>query len=158
VSSRRSRNSALGRRLLGAHWRETASVPESQPSMVFKFHGQTSGVDLTRQQPLNNIAPAWLHRRSPVFSAACNRCIQTPYDEASACSNGGVGAYYRDLPHRIFCAKRRACAMSSTLLAGSYYIERLTDRDGGEDRSGHCQDRCIRRHGIRQSSRAQFRE
>ncbi|MDE0992226.1 MAG: methylmalonyl-CoA mutase family protein [Rhodospirillales bacterium] len=25
-------------------------------SRQFKFHGQTSGVDLTRQQPLNNVA------------------------------------------------------------------------------------------------------
>ena len=94
-------------------------------SWRFKFHGQTSGVDLTRQQPLNNIARVTAQAMAGIF--------------------GGLQSLHTDSFDEVFSvptseAARIAVATQNILreeahltdvidpLGGSYYIEQLTDQ------------------------------
>src|SRR5262249_48436002 len=57
----------------------------------FKFHAQTSGVDLTRQQPLNNIARVAVH----ALAAHLRRAQTPPHDQqhrGAAVPGGRAGA------------------------------------------------------------------
>lgn len=93
-------------------------------SWRFKFHGQTSGVDLTRQQPLNNIARVTTQAMAGIF--------------------GGLQSLHTDSYDEVFStpiaeAARIAVATQNILreeayltdvidpLGGSYYVESLTD-------------------------------
>ncbi len=93
-------------------------------SWRFKFHGQTSGVDLTRQQPLNNIARVTTQAMAGIF--------------------GGLQSLHTDSYDEVFStptteAARIAVATQNILreeahltdvidpLGGSYYVEALTD-------------------------------
>jgi methylmalonyl-CoA mutase, N-terminal domain len=90
----------------------------------FKFHGQTSGVDLTREQPLNNIARVTVQGMAGIF--------------------GGLQSLHTDAYDEVFSvptekAARVAIATQNILkeeahlsdvidpLGGSYYVEALTD-------------------------------
>jgi len=90
----------------------------------FKFHGQTSGVDLTRQQPLNNIARVTVQAMAGIF--------------------GGLQSLHTDSYDEVFqvpgeAAARIAVATQNILreeahltdvidpLGGSFYVESLTD-------------------------------
>ena len=90
----------------------------------FKFHGQTSGVDLTRQQPLNNIARVTAQAMAGIF--------------------GGLQSLHTDSYDEVFqvpgeAAARIAVATQNILreeahltdvidpLGGSFYVESLTD-------------------------------
>ncbi|RPH65799.1 MAG: methylmalonyl-CoA mutase, partial [Burkholderiales bacterium] len=91
----------------------------------FKFHGQTSGVDLTRQQPLNNIARVTVQAMAGIFGGL--QSLHTDaYDEALACP-GEFGA-------RIAVATQNILREESHLtdvidpLGGSFYVESLTDQ------------------------------
>ena len=66
ASSRRSRSSAPAG-ASGRGWRASASARRIRGSWRFKFHGQTSGVDLTRQQPLNNVARVTVQAMAGIF-------------------------------------------------------------------------------------------
>ena len=91
----------------------------------FKFHGQTSGVDLTRQQPLNNIARVTAQAMAGIFGGlqslhtdAFDEVLSTPTEEAA----------------RIAVASQNILRHEARLtdvidpLGGSYYVERLTDQ------------------------------
>lgn len=94
-------------------------------SWRFKFHGQTSGVDLTRQQPLNNIARVAVQAMAGIFGGL--QSLHTDaYDEAlSVPSEAGA---------RIAIATQNILREEAHLtdvidpLGGSHYVEALTDR------------------------------
>ena len=76
ASSRRSPNSAPARRIWARLARERLGA-KNPNSWRFKFHGQTSGVDLTRQQPLNNIARVATQAIAGILSGL-QSCTPTP--------------------------------------------------------------------------------
>lgn len=91
----------------------------------FKFHGQTSGVDLTRQQPLNNIARVSIQAISGILSGL--QSLHTDaYDEAIACPSEET-ARVAVATQNILRDEARLCDVIDPL-GGSYYVERLTDQ------------------------------
>ncbi|MBM09846.1 MAG: methylmalonyl-CoA mutase [Magnetovibrio sp.] len=94
-------------------------------SWRFKFHGQTSGVDLTAQQPLNNIARVAIQASAGIFSGLQSMHTDA-YDEAITCPTDG--------PARIAVATQNILREEAHLcdvidpLGGSYYVETLTNQ------------------------------
>ncbi len=91
----------------------------------FKFHGQTSGVDLTRQQPLNNIARVAVQAMAGIFGGlqslhtdAFDEALSTPTD---------FGARIAVNTQNIL---REEAHLTDVIdpLGGSFYVERLTDQ------------------------------
>lgn len=93
-------------------------------SWRFKFHGQTSGADLTRQQPLNNIARVTTQAIAGIFGGlqslhtdAYDEVVSTPTDHAA----------------RIAIATQNIVRDEAHLtdvidpLGGSFYVESLTN-------------------------------
>ena len=112
-----------GRRIWARLARERLGAKDPK-SWRFKFHGQTSGVDLTRQQPLNNIARVTAQAMAGIF--------------------GGLQSLHTDSYDEVFqvpseAAARIAVATQNILreeahltdvidpLGGSFYVESLTD-------------------------------
>jgi methylmalonyl-CoA mutase, N-terminal domain len=94
-------------------------------SWRFKFHGQTSGVDLTRQQPLNNIARVTVQAMAGILGGLQSMHTDA-YDEAlSVPSESGA---------RIAIATQNILREEAHLtdvidpLGGSFYVEKLTDQ------------------------------
>lgn len=94
-------------------------------SWRFKFHAQTSGVDLTRQQPLNNIARVTVQAMAGILGGL--QSLHTDaYDEALSCPS--------EFGARIAIATQNVLREEAHLtdvidpLGGSYYIETLTDQ------------------------------
>jgi len=90
----------------------------------FKFHGQTSGVDLTRQQPLNNIARVTAQAMAGIFAGlqslhtdAYDEVLSVPTEEAAriAVSTQNI--------------LREEAHLTDVIdpLGGAYYVEKLTD-------------------------------
>ena len=91
----------------------------------FKFHGQTSGVDLTQQQPLNNIARVSIQAMAGILSGL--QSLHTDaYDEAIACPSEET-ARIAVATQNILRDEARLCDVIDPL-GGSYYVERLTDQ------------------------------
>lgn len=91
----------------------------------FKFHGQTSGVDLTQQQPLNNIARVSIQAMAGILSGL--QSLHTDaYDEAIACPSEET-ARVAVATQNILRDEARLCDVIDPL-GGSYYVERLTDQ------------------------------
>ncbi|MDX1487340.1 MAG: acyl-CoA mutase large subunit family protein [Acidiferrobacterales bacterium] len=112
-----------GRRLWSRIVRERLGAKDPR-SWRFKFHAQTSGVDLTRQQPLNNIARVTVQAMAALFGSpqslhtdAYDEVLSTPKAEAAriAVSTQNI---LRDEAH---------LADVIDPLGGSYYIESLTN-------------------------------
>jgi methylmalonyl-CoA mutase, N-terminal domain len=91
----------------------------------FKFHAQTSGADLTRQQPLNNIARVTIQAISGIMGGlqslhadGFDEVLSTPTEESA----------------RIAVATQNILREEAGLtdvidpLGGSYYVETLTDQ------------------------------
>lgn len=94
-------------------------------SWRFKFHAQTSGVDLTRQQPLNNIARVTVQAMAGILGGL--QSLHTDaYDEALSCPS--------EFGARIAIATQNVLREEAHLtdvidpLGGSYYVETLTDQ------------------------------
>ena len=94
-------------------------------SWRFKFHAQTSGVDLTRQQPLNNISRVTVQAMAGILGGL--QSLHTDaYDEALSCPS--------EFGARIAIATQNVLREEAHLtdvidpLGGSYYIESLTDQ------------------------------
>jgi methylmalonyl-CoA mutase N-terminal domain/subunit len=113
-----------GRRIWARLARERLGA-RSEKAWRFKFHAQTSGVDLTRQQPLNNIARVTAQAMAGIF--------------------GGLQSLHTDSYDEVFqvpseAAARVAVATQNILreeahltdvidpLGGSFYVESLTDQ------------------------------
>ncbi len=93
-------------------------------SWRFKFHGQTSGVDLTRQQPLNNIARVAVQAMAGIFGGLQSLHTDS-YDEAYAVP-GEAGARIAVATQNIL---RQEAHLTDVIdpLGGSHYVESLTD-------------------------------
>ena len=91
----------------------------------FKFHAQTSGVDLTRQQPLNNISRVTVQAIAGILGGL--QSLHTDaYDEALSCPSE-FGARIAIATQNVL---REEAHLSDVIdpLGGSYYIETLTDQ------------------------------
>lgn len=93
-------------------------------SRRFKFHAQTSGVDLTREQPLNNIARVTVQAMAGIFGGL--QSLHTDaYDE--------VLSVPTEKAARVAIATQNILKEEAHLtdvidpLGGSYYVEALTD-------------------------------
>lgn len=112
-----------GRRIWARLCRERFGAKDPR-SWRFKFHGQTSGVDLTRQQPLNNVARITTQAMAGIFGGL--QSLHTDgYDEALSTPTAASA--------RIAVATQNILREEAHLtdvidpLGGSYYVETLTD-------------------------------
>ncbi|HKO69112.1 MAG TPA: methylmalonyl-CoA mutase family protein, partial [Burkholderiaceae bacterium] len=113
-----------GRRLWARLARERLGAKDPK-SWRFKFHGQTSGADLTRQQPLNNIARVTTQAMAGIFGGL--QSLHTDgYDEALSVP-GAEAARIAIATQNIL---REEAQLTDVIdpLGGSYYVESLTDR------------------------------
>ncbi len=112
-----------GRRLWARLARERLGAKDPR-AWRFKFHGQTSGVDLTRQQPLNNIARVTAQAMAGIFGGL--QSLHTDaYDEAYA-TPSEAGARIAVATQNIL---REEAHLTDVIdpLGGSFYVEALTD-------------------------------
>lgn len=92
-------------------------------SWRFKFHAQTSGVDLTQQQPLNNIARVAVQAMAGIFGGL--QSMHTDgFDEALACPTE-ESARIAVATQNILREEAHLCDVIDPL-GGSYYVETLT--------------------------------
>ncbi len=112
-----------GRRLWARLTREQLGAPTNR-AQRFKFHGQTSGADLTRQQPLNNITRVTAQAIAGILGGL--QSLHTDaYDEVINVPN--------EDPARIAIATQNILREEAGLcdvidpLGGSWYVENLTD-------------------------------
>ena len=113
-----------GRRIWARIARERLGARDAR-STRFKFHGQTSGVDLTRQQPLNNIARVTVQAMAGILGGL--QSLHTDaYDEALACPSE-FGARIAVATQNIL---REEAHLTDVIdpLGGSFYVEALTDQ------------------------------
>ena len=112
-----------GRRLWARIARERYGAKDPR-SGRFRFHAQTSGTDLTRQQPLNNIARVAVQGMAGVFGGLQSLHTDS-YDEA-------LGSPSEETA-RIAVNTQNILSQEAHLdqvidpFGGSYYVERLTD-------------------------------
>ena len=85
-----------GRRIWARIARERLGAKDPR-SWRFKFHGQTSGVDLTRQQPLNNIARVTAQAMAGIFGGLQSLHTDS-YDEVFSVPTRGRRAHRRRDP------------------------------------------------------------
>src|SRR5215467_895194 len=112
-----------GRRIWARLTRERFGATDPR-SWRFKFHGQTSGVDLTREQPLNNIARVTVQAMAGILGGL--QSLHTDaYDE--------VMSVPTEKAARVAIATQNILKEEAHLsdvidpLGGSYYVEALTD-------------------------------
>ncbi len=113
-----------GRRIWQRIVRERFSVTNLK-ACRFKFHGQTSGVDLTRQEPLNNIARVAVQAMAGVFSGLQSLHTDS-YDEVLSVPTKQASRIAVATQNII--REEAHCADVIDPLAGSYYVETLTDQ------------------------------
>jgi methylmalonyl-CoA mutase, N-terminal domain len=113
-----------GRRIWARLARERLGAMEPA-SWRFKFHAQTSGVDLTEQQPLNNIARVAVQAMAGIMSGlqslhtdAYDEAITTPTEETARIAVA---------TQNILREEAHLCDVIDPL-GGSYYVETLTDQ------------------------------
>jgi len=112
-----------GRRIWAKLLRERFGAVD-QRSMRFKFHGQTSGAELTRQQPLNNIVRITVQAMAGILGGAqslhtdsYDEALGTPIEEAARIA----------INTQNILAEESGIADVIDPLGGSYYVEKLTD-------------------------------
>jgi methylmalonyl-CoA mutase, N-terminal domain len=113
-----------GRRIWARLARERLGAKDPA-SWRFKFHGQTSGVDLTEQQPLNNIARVTAQAMAGILSGLQSMHTDA-YDEATS-SPTAESARIAIATQNILREEAHLCDVIDPL-GGSYYIEALTDQ------------------------------
>jgi methylmalonyl-CoA mutase N-terminal domain/subunit len=113
-----------GRRIWARLARERLGAKDPG-SWRFKFHGQTSGVDLTEQQPLNNVARVAVQAMAGIMSGlqslhtdAYDEAITTPTEETARIAVA---------TQNILREEAHLCDVIDPL-GGSYYVETLTDQ------------------------------
>lgn len=112
-----------GRRIWGRLVHERYRTKDAR-SARFKFHAQTSGVDLTRAQPQNNIARVTVQAMAGIFGGL--QSLHTDaWDEVLSCPTE-AGARIAVATQNIL---REEAHLTDVIdpLGGSYYVERLTD-------------------------------
>jgi methylmalonyl-CoA mutase N-terminal domain/subunit len=113
-----------GRRIWARLARERLGA-KNPASWRFKFHGQTSGVDLTEQQPLNNIARVTAQAVAGILSGLQSMHTDA-YDEATSTPTA-ESARIAVATQNILREEAHLCDVIDPL-GGSYYIETLTDQ------------------------------
>ncbi len=113
-----------GRRIWARIARERLGAKDPR-SWRFKFHGQTSGVDLTAQQPLNNIARVAVQAVGGILSGLQSMHTDA-YDEAITCPTEET-ARIAVATQNILREEAHLCDVIDPL-GGSYYVEALTDQ------------------------------
>ncbi|HMN14383.1 MAG TPA: acyl-CoA mutase large subunit family protein [Bellilinea sp.] len=113
-----------GRRIWARLVRERfgATDPRSQR---FRFHVQTSGADLTRQQPLNNIARVAVQAMAGILGGLQSLHTDS-YDEALGTPAESAARIAVATQHILREEARLADVIDP--LGGSYYVERLTNQ------------------------------
>lgn len=113
-----------GRRIWARVARERLGAKDPR-AWRFKFHAQTSGVDLTRQQPLNNVARVTVQAMAGIFGGLQSLHTDS-YDEALSCPTD-AGARIAVATQNIL---REEAHLTDVIdpLGGSFYVERLTDQ------------------------------
>lgn len=93
-------------------------------SRRFRFHGQTSGVDLTRQQPLNNIARVAVQAMAGIFGGLQSLHTDS-YDEALSAPTEAAAQIAMATQNIL----RHEARLDDVIdpLGGSYYVESLTE-------------------------------
>jgi methylmalonyl-CoA mutase, N-terminal domain len=94
-------------------------------AQMLRFHTQTGGATLTAQQPLNNLIRTTLQAMSAVLGGTQSLHTNS-YDEALALPT--EGAVELALRTQQVIAHESGVADTIDPLAGSYYVEALTDR------------------------------
>lgn len=90
----------------------------------FKVHTQTSGADLTQQEPLNNLVRVTVQAMAAVLGGT--QSLHTDaYDEAYATPAGEAARLALMTQHIL--AEETGIAEAIDPLGGSYYVEALTD-------------------------------
>ena len=113
-----------GRRLWARIVRDRFGINDPR-AMRFRFHAQTSGVDLTRQQPANNIARITVQALAGIFGGL--QSMHTDgYDEAISCPTM-ESARIAMATQNILRDEAHLCDVIDPL-GGSYYLETLTDQ------------------------------
>ena len=112
-----------GRRLWARIARDRLGAKDPK-SWRFKFHGQTSGVDLTAQQPLNNIARVATQAIAGILSGLQSMHTDS-YDEAITSPTEGA-ARIAIATQNILRDEANLCDVIDPL-GGSYYVENLTN-------------------------------
>ncbi|HEX7939643.1 MAG TPA: methylmalonyl-CoA mutase family protein, partial [Gemmatimonadaceae bacterium] len=96
----------------------------SDPSCRLRFHTQTGGVTLQAQQPLNNVVRVAVQALSAVLGGT--QSLHTNgYDEALALPTEQAATLA--LRTQQILAHESGAALTADPLAGSYYVEHLTD-------------------------------
>jgi methylmalonyl-CoA mutase N-terminal domain/subunit len=94
-------------------------------SMMMRYHVQTGGVTLTAQQPLNNVVRVALQTLATAYGGAQSLHTNS-FDEALCLPT--EGAVTVALRTQQIVAEESGAADSIDPLAGSYYLEAMTDR------------------------------
>jgi methylmalonyl-CoA mutase, N-terminal domain len=94
-------------------------------SMMLRYHVQTGGVTLTAQQPLNNIVRVGLQAYAAALGG-CQSLHTNSYDEALCLPT--EEAVTVALRTQQIVAEESGAALTIDPLAGSYYVEALTDQ------------------------------
>lgn len=113
-----------GRRIWNSIVREQFKVKDAKSSR-FKFHAQTSGVDLTRQQPLNNISRVAIQAFAGILGGL--QSLHTDaYDEALSVPTEEAARIAINTQNIL----REEAHLTDVIdpLGGSYYVEALTDQ------------------------------
>ncbi|MBW3664293.1 MAG: methylmalonyl-CoA mutase [Actinobacteria bacterium] len=103
--------------------RERFGVPDER--LPFRLHAATSGLPLTAQQPLNNIARITLQALAQVLGG-CEATRTASYDEALAIPREEAAVVSLRINQII--AHETGIAKTTDPLGGSYYVEALTKR------------------------------
>ena len=111
-----------GRRVWARIARERFGARDER-SWRFKFHAQTSGVDLTREQPLNNIARVAVQAMAGIFGGLQSLHTDS-YDEALSCPTAEAARIAVSTQNIL----REEAHLTDVIdpLGGSYFIESLT--------------------------------
>ena len=146
------------RRLWAAILKEQYGA-KSPASMMLRTHVQTGGATLTAQQPLNNIARAGFQALASVLGGIQSMALSC-YDEALALPTEEAQA--TALRTQQIIAHEIGVTEVIDPLAGSYYVEALTDRLEAEardaDRQGAGDGRLCQSHRKRMDAAADRRQ
>ncbi len=113
-----------GRRIWARLVRERFGV-RNPKAWRFRFHAQTSGLDLTRQQPLNNIARVAVQAMAGIFGGL--QSLHTDaYDEVLSVPTEAAARVAISTQNIL----REEAHLTDVIdpLGGSFYVERLTEQ------------------------------
>jgi methylmalonyl-CoA mutase N-terminal domain/subunit len=112
-----------GRRIWGRIVRDHFGIDDPR-CLRFRFHAQTSGVDLTRQQPLNNIARVAIQAAAGIFGGL--QSLHTDSFDEALSSPTEKAARVAVATQAILCEEAGLTEVIDPL-GGSYYVEALTN-------------------------------